>query len=735
MPRNSAPTLGFQEAQTEVTNAMRERKSSSWFYPRSTGDPGRDRNARTLQFSCFLLACAVMVVAILDALAKDWRETPLLVFAAASLIAAALMNRTGRSEWAARTVFLAVLLTATLLVFEARDGFRSHAMLIFPGLLLISLTLLDRSAYATTAGVVLVVVAALGIGVRQGLTRATAPHHTTYPSIFFVDLNLLVMAIIGTRIARDNQSNVFDLRAGIDRLSAANLELIQTREHLQESEQRLMSAQRLAHVGSWHWNLGTNQVVCSEECKRIFGHPEDYVPSLDGLLQCVALHDRARVADEIQRGIAEKTGCSTEFPIVRTNGELRTVTFTSQVLLDEAGSPLHVFGACQDVTDTRRAQQEVFARQKLECVGTLANGIAHDFNNLLGGVLTQAELALSELAAGSRPEEELRTICSVAMHGSEIVRQLMIYTGQESGEPGLTNVAWTVKEMAELLKFSISKHATLHTDLDEELPAVSASGAQVQQIVMNIVINASEAIGDRDGTIQLSGRRVKVGQERLAWIPGELPEGDFVQLEVTDTGRGMDPETQARAFDPFFTTKVLGHGLGLAVVSGIVRGLAGAIHLASEPHKGTTVRVLLPCAESMANASLGRNSYTESTLLEQPAMVLVVEDEDTLRSATVKMLRRSGLCVLEASDGTTAIAAIRGDIAIDVLLLDVTLPGTSSREVLAEARRRRPAMRAIVTSAYSEEFALASLQAHVERFIRKPYSLRDLVGLVRQTLS
>ena len=668
-------------------------------------------------------------------LAREPQETPLLVFAVAGLVAAAVMNRAGRSDWAARTAFLAVLLTAILLVFEARDGFRSHAMLVFPGLLLISVMLLDRASYVTTAGIVLVAVAALGIAVKQGLTRATPPVRTSYASIFFVDLHLLVIAIIGSRIARDTQRNVFDLRASIDRLSAANLELVQIREHLQDSEQRLKSAQRLTHVGSWHWNLGANQVVCSEECKRIFGQPEDYAPSLEGLLQIITPHDRARVANEIQRGIAEKSGCSTEFRIVRPNGDLRTVTFTSQVLLDEEGSPRHIFGACQDVTDDRRTQEEALARQKLETVGTLANGIAHDFNNLLGGVLTQAELALSELAAGSRPEEELKAICSVAMSGSEIVRQLMIYTGQEREAPGLVNVARTVEEMAEILKFSISKRATLHTDLDKDLPAVRASGAQIRQIVMNLVMNASEAIGDRDGVIRLTVRRVKVGQDRFAWIPEELAEGDFVQLEVADTGRGMAPETQARVFDPFFTTKPLGHGLGLPVVSGIVRGLAGAIHLASEPGKGTTFRVLLPCAEGTANASPGPNSHTESTHANHAATALVVEDEDSLRCAAAKMLRKSGLSVLEAADGTTAIAAIRGDSAIDVLLLDVTLPGAPSREVLAEAKRLRPAMRVIVTSAYGEEFAATSLQADVERFIRKPYSLRDLVGLVRQTLS
>jgi len=442
------------------------------------------------------------------------------------------------------------------------------------------------------------------------------------------------------------------------------------------------------------------------------------------------------VANEIQRGIAEMSGCSTEFRIVRPNGDWRTVTFTSQVLLDEEGSPRHVFGACQDVTDDRRMQEEAFARQKLETMGTLANGIAHDFNNLLGGVLTQAELALSELAAGSRPEEELQAICSVAMGGSEIVRQLMVYTGQEREAVGLVDVARTVEEMADFLKFSISKHATLHTDLDKDLPTLRASPAQIRQIVMNLVMNASDSIGDRDGVICLTVRRVKVGPDRFAWIPEELVEGDFVQLQVADTGRGITPETQARVFDPFFTTKPLGHGLGLPVVSGIVRSLAGAIHLDSEPGKGTTFRVLLPCAETTPNVfPSARYSPTESTHTNHAATALIVEDEDFLRCAAAKMLRNSGLSVLEAADGTTALAAIRGENAIDVLLLDVTLPGVPSAEVLAEAKRLRPTMRVIVTSAYAEEVAATSLQADVERFIRKPYSLRNLLGLVRQTLS
>src|SRR5579864_3026134 len=222
----------FDEAQMEVM-PMLGWKSRSWFYPKPTGDPGRDRNARTVQIACFLLAFAVSAVAILNVINGELSaETPILFFAVAALVAAMVTNRAGNWEWAARTAFLAVLLAAMLLVFEARDGFRSFAMLVFPVMLLISVMLLDQASYMITAGMVLVAVAALGIAEKQGLTRAI-PHvrsSTTYESIFFVDLNLLVFAMIGSRIASDAQSNVFDLRATIDRVSKANLTLEETAE-------------------------------------------------------------------------------------------------------------------------------------------------------------------------------------------------------------------------------------------------------------------------------------------------------------------------------------------------------------------------------------------------------------------------------------------------------------------------------------------------------------------------
>ncbi len=210
---------------------------SSWFYPQPTGDVGRDRNARTLQFSCLLFASALGVIAVLDLIAREKVPSPILL-AAVGLFAAAAMNCAGRSAWAGRTAVLVLMLAATLLVFEAHDGLRSHAILVFPGLLLISVMLLDRASYLTTAGIVLLIVAALGIAEKHGLTHATPGIRTptSYDSIFYVDLTLLVFALIGSRIARDAQSNISDLRTIIDRLSGANLALTESTEALRQSE-------------------------------------------------------------------------------------------------------------------------------------------------------------------------------------------------------------------------------------------------------------------------------------------------------------------------------------------------------------------------------------------------------------------------------------------------------------------------------------------------------------------
>jgi signal transduction histidine kinase/CheY-like chemotaxis protein/streptogramin lyase len=515
------------------------------------------------------------------------------------------------------------------------------------------------------------------------------------------------------------------------KLSNANHSLDEKAGQLRRSEDRLKNAERLAQVGHWDWDVRANQFSWSEGMYRIFDVRRDFAPTYEGFLQAVVPQDRERLERWVHDSLARKNGRLIEFQIARPNADLRTLSCTSEVSVDEEGSPARLFGACQDITDSRREQQQDFARKKWESVGLLAGGIAHDFNNLLGGVLAQAELGLADSEA--YPEQELTAIRNVAIRGSEIVRQLMIYAGKESEALGLVDVSQTVAEMLELIKVSVSKHAKLVTDLGEDFPAIWASAAQIRQIVLNLVTNASEAIGDRDGVIRVATGRVTPSPAEI--VSKGLEQGDYLQLQVSDTGRGMSQEMQNRAFDPFFSTKGAGHGLGLAVVHGIIRRLHGTIQIFSEPGKGTTFQILLPCATTLPEVAPGTTpDGARLSPAPQGPTVFVVEDEDPLRRAVVTMLRKSGFAVMEAADGSVAIDLLRrNSVRIDVVVLDATIPGASSHEVAAEVSQARPHTRVILTSAYSEQMLthyMRKLQFH--EFIRKPYRIVDLVKTIRE---
>jgi CheY-like chemotaxis protein len=253
---------------------------------------------------------------------------------------------------------------------------------------------------------------------------------------------------------------------------------------------------------------------------------------------------------------------------------------------------------------------------------------------------------------------------------------------------------------------------------------------------MNLVTNASEALGDQDGVIRVTTGLVTV--DRGAAISEGVTDVEYLQLEVSDTGSGMSPETQARVLDPFFTTKSSGRGLGLSVVDGIVRNFDGVINLASLPGKGTTFRILLPCAKPTSEITADPIPRAKDpTPPSQEVTVLFVDDEDPLRESVAKMLRKSGFKVLEAANGTAAIDLLRANgTEIVIILLDMTMPGPSNREVIAEAAQARKDLKVILTSAYSEELAAANMTApQIRGFLRKPFRIEDLVQTIRSVLS
>jgi two-component system, cell cycle sensor histidine kinase and response regulator CckA len=415
---------------------------------------------------------------------------------------------------------------------------------------------------------------------------------------------------------------------------------------------------------------------------------------------------------------------------------------TNLIPLRNAGGVIsRIIGSCVNITDLKRTQEEALAKQNLESLGVLAGGIAHDFNNLLGGIYAQAELAEIDLGVGSEACEKIQMIKDSAIRGSEIVRELMVYAGKdEQNSIEALDLSRLVEHMLELLKVSISKHAVLKTDLGKGLPFVPGNASRMRQVVMNLVINASEAIGEKDGVITVTTAHEKdndgSGGSPQASVFDQ--QGNYVALEVTDTGSGMTEATKTRIFDPFFSTKFAGRGMGLAVVSSIVRDHSGSIQVASTAGVGTTFRVLLPCVEK--GPAEGRHAIPSVQLPQGRArtgVILVVEDEELLRTAISTALRKAGCPVIEAEDGSSAMELLRAHKDdLDAVLLDVTLPGTSSREVFEEARRMRDDLRVVVTSAYSRESvgpSFGGLPGH--QFIRKPFPLGDVVRLLRDGVS
>jgi PAS domain S-box-containing protein len=332
-----------------------------------------------------------------------------------------------------------------------------------------------------------------------------------------------------------------------------------------------------------------------------------------------------------------------ELVIRRFDGRQAFILNSAAPIRDAHGRIVGCSVAMMDITGIKALEKQVRQAQKLESLGVLAGGIAHDFNNLVGSILTNSELAQQKLASGSPADEEIRDIQKVAGRAAEIVRQMMAYAGQETTEVQSVDLSRLVGDMLQLLHISISKRVALKIDLQQNLPAVLANPAQIRQVVMNLITNASEAIGEGGGVITIATSEVQA--------KGGSSASGGARLEVSDTGCGMTEETRAKIFDPFFTTKFAGRGLGLAAVHGIILSHGGIINVASTPGYGTRFEVLLPRAGELAR-DVGDSALPPTDEFGGFAgTILVVEDEEALRSALCKMLRRKGCTVIEAADG------------------------------------------------------------------------------------
>ncbi|HEY3282889.1 MAG TPA: PAS domain-containing protein [Armatimonadota bacterium] len=414
-------------------------------------------------------------------------------------------------------------------------------------------------------------------------------------------------------------------------------------------------------------------------------------------------------------------------------------------LRDAEGNVVGLVGINEGITERKRAEEErlsleaqVRHAQKLESLGVLAGGIAHDFNNLLMGVLANASLALSQVAADSPLRVRLRAIETAGQRAAELTNQMLAYSGRGRFVSERLDLSEIAREMVHLMGAAIPKKAELRLRLVEGLPPVEVDVAQVRQVAMNLITNASEALPEEGGVVELRTGLCYVDDAYLATtVPGTnaLP-GEYVYLEVEDTGCGMDEATLSRLFDPFFTTKFTGRGLGMAAVLGIVRGHEGAIRVTTEVGRGTTFTMLLPRSQSedVGTASVPRGADRE--WLAQ-GVVLVVDDEDYVRDVVCEMLSASGFTPIPAADGMEGVEAFRQH-AKDVVavLLDMEMPRLGGFGALQQIKRIRPDVPVLLCSGYSEEEATRQFAGYgLAGFLQKPYGHESLRGALRQALA
>jgi PAS domain S-box-containing protein len=322
--------------------------------------------------------------------------------------------------------------------------------------------------------------------------------------------------------------------------------------------------------------------------------------------EAVHPEDLERCGSRFTAAFDARQSIDIEYRLRRADGDYRWVLDRSVPRFTPDGAFAGFIGSCIDITDLKQNQERMLATQKLESLGVMAAGVAHDFGNLLGSIFGEADLALSEITPGTAGRENVEKIASLATHATEIVRILVASAGGGIDSSALErlDLSALVEQMLRLLTATISRRAVVRTDLSKDLPALRGNAAQIRQVVMNLLVNASEALGGNQGIITIRTEDTYV-------CPGSavnLPEGGYVCLIISDTGCGMSAEVRARIFDQFFTTKSLGRGLGLAVVRGIVQSHTGAIRVNSTPGAGSTFEVLLPCASRTEKRTSAANS-------------------------------------------------------------------------------------------------------------------------------
>jgi signal transduction histidine kinase/DNA-binding response OmpR family regulator len=504
---------------------------------------------------------------------------------------------------------------------------------------------------------------------------------------------------------------------------------------LAASEARLDRAQAIAGIGSWELELVTGRMIWSPEMYRLRGLPQGGPPPTQAdLPNFVDGEDLPRVRAWTELLASGGRPPAIEFGLARPDGEMRRVIFEGTELRDERGRIIGTAGTLRDVTEQRLTEHQLVQAQKMEAIGTLTGGLAHDFNNLLGVVIGNIDL-LRELAA-DRPEfEELaKDALDAALRGADLTRRLLAFARRQPLSPTRVAANELIANITKLLNRSLGEQVEIRLDLAPDLWPTNVDPAQLEAAIANLATNARDAM-PKGGRLTVATRNVHLDGDYVS-AHMEAAPGDYIVIEVSDTGSGIPPEIVGRIFEPFFTTKEQGKGtgLGLSMVFGFIRQSGGHINVYSEPGEGTTFRLYLP--RDLRDAAAPAARPAAASAKGGGERILLVEDDAKLSEIVAKQLASLGYGIVTAGNASAAKALIERGETVDLLLTDIVMPGGRSGIDLAyEVSKHHPSLKIVLTSGFPDaRFNDNPTTALPWRLLSKPYRKEDLARAVRDAL-
>ena len=500
-------------------------------------------------------------------------------------------------------------------------------------------------------------------------------------------------------------------------------------EELRRAVSRFQLAALATGSAVYEWDLETGNTEWSEGLTSAFGYTlEEAGSSYAWWLERVHPEDRERVDAALRFSKERHEAHELEYRFLAKNGSYRYVTDRDLNVPEVDGPPQRAVGAMIDVTHLKELEEQLLQSQKMEAIGRLAGGVAHDFNNILTAIVGHTSLLLGRLPEGDPRRADAEQVQRAAERAVALTRQLLTFGRRHPAVVETLDLNEALEDVVPMLRQLVGERVEIVVRPEPGLEHVRVDRNQFQQVVMNLVANAAEAMPDGGTiTVETANARIRAGKRSPSPAPGQ-----YVLLTVRDTGRGMDAETRAHLFEPFFTTKEMGTGLGLATVYGIVAESGGQIEVESTEGEGATFRVYLP---PTAGAAAGAPETRPAELAAGSETVLLVEDEEAVRGLARRVLEDCGYTVLVAEDARKALELERAeDGPIDLVLTDVVMPGRTGPELAQELLQRRPGLKVVLMSGYAQDtFARVGLSDDTPH-LEKPFTPAALVRAVRDAL-